>query len=744
MNEWYVKQRHGFVLLALVGAILMGMVWLAGVPQSVRAQETLLLNTSYKDATPRKVGAGGTVAYSIILNNDTPTTTTGIEVNDPLAPELSYVSFSARVIPEGAGVGLPSGSGVQFTVNPIAPGGTVTLSFQATVTTTMLPGDVITNTATITEGGIAFTRFVTVTVEDYPSAQIFEPWNNQLITTRGEFSIKGRTWTGDDPGFPEPPVLNAISNGGGLNDWYTVSWDAVPGAIAYILQESTDPYFSQIREEYTVTGGETSQYIDEQPRGRTYYYRAKTRTTVYESRWSAVQSVTVNSTGLLFTPLSAVRVVPSVAPLAAVAVPEVEVNIKKVGEVQPDNWQPATTITPDPVGDWWNWTYTWDLPVEDDAQYDIQVRAKGVGGGFDPEKIDAVTVTIRNGTRFVYLPLVMRRYPPIPYAPTLNVDSNDGYGTYQLSWVYTPATDPYKPTSYTFQEATNANFTNPTINETRTSPQAFTNKPVGTYYYRVRGHNAYGAGPWSNVRAIEVSSRGFYDNFSNPGSGWPRQVYSIDGRGVLDANYETSNNNPYYRMKILLNPLGLNNKRMGILPAPYTHHDRSYNVQVTHRFVKAVDEGGYAPANGKAGLIFYGTRTSGGTGYFETFYAVEWNFEGRCAISGYTNYTSDFGHHPYVPAAFLPRGTNDRFVYRNWGGWNDPPCPGLQAGYDKDARVRVEVRNDRFHVFLNDQYIGSYTFFGDLPGSPHVGLITGSWDITPIQSRFSSFSVVDK
>ncbi|MEJ5308630.1 MAG: DUF11 domain-containing protein [Anaerolineae bacterium] len=728
MNQWYTKKRHVFVLLTLVGAILMGLIWLVSVPRSASAQGTLLLNTSYKDATPRKVGAGGTVVYTIVLHNhDTLSTTGDIVVTDPLNEQLSFVIGSAAVDPYLAGYPVPTPIGAKFSVYPIAPGGTVTLSFQATVTTTVLPGDIITNTATITEGGVAFTRFVTVTVEDYPSAQINEPWNNQLITSRGTFTVKGRTWNGDHPAFPEPPVLNPISNGGGSNDWYMVSWTSVPNAIAYILQESTDPYFSQISNQYTVTGA-TSKYIENQPRGKTYYYRAKTRTTEYESRWSASQSVTVNASGVLFQPLDAEPIVPSVAPLAAAIAPTVEVNIKKVGAVQPDNWQQATTITADPTGDWWNWTYAWTLPTEDDAQYTIEVRARGISGNYDATKNDVITVTIRNGTRYVYLPIVMRRYPPVPYAPTLALPSNDTYGNYQLSWTYSPDTDPFKPVTYTLQEATDANFTNLLFNAAATSPRSYTNKAVGTYYYRVRGHNAYGAGSWSNVLTVVVKPKGFFDDFSNLGSGWPRQVFTVDGRGVLDAAYD----NGTYRMKILLNKDGLNNRRMGILPAPYTHTDNTYDVEVQHKFVKAVDQE-MEPYAGKAGIIFYGVRTSGGTGYFETPYIVEWNFEGQCSISRYLNYTYAQGFNQYVPVAWLERNP----ILLNW-----QKCPGLLTGYDKTNTARVEMRGNYINVYFNNSYVG--TFSATFSGSPHVGLVTGSWDRTPVQSHFDNFRVTDR
>ncbi|MGC9394694.1 MAG: hypothetical protein ACP5J4_07545 [Anaerolineae bacterium] len=728
MNQQYAKKRHVFVLMTLAGAILLGLVWLAGV-HSARAQGTLLLNTSYKDANPRNVGAGGTVDYFIVLNNDSFSTTTDIEVYDPLTPELSYVSFSARVIPEGAGVGLPSGSGVEFTVNPIAAGDTVTLSFQATVTTTVSPEDVITNTATITEGGLSFTRSAAITITDAPVVQIRQPVSGTLITANPgtDFVISGYAWdSSNDPGFPATPVIDSISTPSGGN--YFVNWTQGVDALAYHLQESTSPYFDENLVDYTPTTALDYHYVTGKSPG-TYYYRLRAVNSQGTSRWSDVHSVVV--TPALLGQLAA-GFEPSTTEMASAAIPSVFVRIN--GGV----WQ-AATVTEN-AGGYWDWDYTWSLPQEDDAVYTIEARSQDAGGNYG--EIDTILVTIRNGTRYVYLPLLMRRYPPIPYPPTLTLPSNDTYGNYQLSWSYTPATDPYKPTSYTFQEATNASFTSPTelTFPATTLSQLYTDKAVGTYYYRVRGNNDYGAGSWSNVQTVIVKAKGFYDNFSNPNSGWPKKVYYIDGRGVLDANYDSG----YYRMKILLNTYGLNNQRMGLLPAPYSHADRSYDLEVTHRFVKAVDEGGYSPAQGKAGLVFLGTRTDGGTGYFETFHAVEWNFEGRCAISGYTNYTTDFGHHPYVPAAYLPRGENDEFVYRNWGGWNDPPCPGLQAGYDKDVTVRVEVRNTQFSVFFNGYYIGTYSFKSGLPGEPHVGLITGSWDITPVQSRFDNFRVTDK
>ncbi len=724
MNQSSVYKKRTLTTLTLLAAILLGLVWLAGTSASARAQGTLLLGTSYKDATPKKVGPGGTVAYTVVLrNSDLVSTTSEIVVTDPLVANLSFVVGSAAVTPYPAGYSVPAPVGVKFIVNPIAPGGAVTLSFQATVATTVVPGDVITNTATITEGGVAFTRAVAVTIEDYPSAQINEPWNNQLFTTRGTFTIKGRAWNGEHPAFPEPPVLESISNNAGANDWYTVRWTTVPGAVAYILQESTDPYFVEIKQFSPVLSPTVQTLITAQPRGKTYYYRVKALKDVYESRWSAIQSVTVNATGLLVESLSEAPA-EFIAPLAVTAVPTVEINIKKVGAITPDNWQRVTNMVLDSSGGWWNWQFPWTLPMEDNAQYTIQVRAKGPSGDWDPLKLDTITVNIRNGIRYVYLPLIMRRYPPVPYAPTLNIVSNDTYGNYQLGWTYSPTDDPYKPPSYTFQEATNSSFTSPTISQTVASTTlswSFTNKTAGTYYYRVRGNNTYGAGPWSNVQTIVVNIRGFYDDFSNTASGWPRAVYwrgtqPVDGP-VFDVNYE----NGSYRAKIMLNKDGWNNRRMGFVKAPYTNLYTKYDVEVNHRFAQAEDQV-VPPDLGKAGLIFGANST------YSVVYVIEWNYEGSCAVSRYKNVTFPTTIFSFDNVSYL----------RGWGAG----CY-LNIGYDKHNLIKVSVSGNQATVYINGKSIGTFTD-GDITNYHNVGLMSGSWDRTPVESRFDDFRVTAK
>ncbi len=132
----------------------------------------------------------------------------------------------------------------------------------------------------------------------------------------------------------------------------------------------------------------------------------------------------------------------------------------------------------------------------------------------------------RVGGGLVYFPLISKRWPPIPYAPTLEEIANpDQEQDYTVNWTY-EYTDP-PVTHYTLQEAKNADFTQDVneFTEIASTSRSFADKDGGTYYYRVRGHNDDGPGPWSNVRSTTVELPfSYFDDFSDLGSGWPSLV----------------------------------------------------------------------------------------------------------------------------------------------------------------------------------------------------------------------------
>jgi len=120
-----------------------------------------------------------------------------------------------------------------------------------------------------------------------------------------------------------------------------------------------------------------------------------------------------------------------------------------------------------------------------------------------PDEV-VITVGSSSATHDLYIPLALRQYPPVPYAPTLNAIANDDHdGNYTVSW---NAANPKLEISYQLQEATNADFSNATtayggIDVVTT----ISGRAAGTYYYRVRGRNNFGDGAWSNVQAVQTA-----------------------------------------------------------------------------------------------------------------------------------------------------------------------------------------------------------------------------------------------
>lgn len=704
-HQWRDARRLAVAVTCLV-ALTAAFLLTNGGPQATLAVGESL-DTSTKEAFPEIVSPNGEVTYQIVVRSSSDTSGDVI-VEDALPTGLTYVSDSAAVSPEGAGTALPQPAlnRVTYTLLPMDAGDEVTLTLKALVASGLDSGEQITNTAVISDGTATLEKFAVVTVEGPPTARLDAPWDNQLITQRDTFEVKGRVWTeSQDPEFPNPPTLNPISYAPGDN-FYFVTWTSVSDALSYVLEEADNPNFSNAVEYASLTT--TTREFTNKAEG-TYYYRVKARNIPGESFWSNVVSVDVTSSRLA----AEAGTTDVVAPTAFSYEPVVEVNIRKVGEA--GTWTEVATVEQSSKGDWWDWSYDWDLPQEDDAQYIVEVRAMDLADNFDAALNDTVTVTIQNGTRFIYLPIIAKRYPPIPYPPALSLTSNDTWGNYTLSWSYNhPECPACVPTSYRFQESTDANFDTLTINEIRTSPQQFTNKPAGTYYYRVQGVNANGNGEWSQTVTVDVNTRGFSDDFSNSGSGWPRKTYYSDNRAVFNVDYE----NGSYRAKILRNDFGLNNKWMGIVKAPWDNTLNHYEVEVDHYFAKA-DDATADPTWGKAGLIF------GADSSYKNSFILEWNYDlGTCAVIKYDNIGSE------IVVVWTAGGVPKR----DWAA-----CP-IKTGYNQVNEARAVVNGNHATLYMNDAEI--YSFTDDDLGNRHkVGLMTGAWERTPVESRFDNFRV---
>jgi hypothetical protein len=132
------------------------------------------------------------------------------------------------------------------------------------------------------------------------------------------------------------------------------------------------------------------------------------------------------------------------------------------------------------------------VQVQSDAAYDYLAQVFWYDWGED-------------GDHFVYLPVIVRNLsPPVPYQPTLFVISNpDGDGEYNVSWTEEPVR---LADTYTLEEALDPAFSSGLRTVCTTAEQScdVTGRLAGTYYYRVRGYNSSGYGPYSNIESVTV------------------------------------------------------------------------------------------------------------------------------------------------------------------------------------------------------------------------------------------------
>ena len=152
-------------------------------------------------------------------------------------------------------------------------------------------------------------------------------------------------------------------------------------------------------------------------------------------------------------------------------------------------------------------TYTWNFGDNTTGNGDVVTHTYSNVGVYTAvvtasNIVNVVTATTTvDISAVVYLPMVAKRWPPLPDTPVLNAISNPGgVRNYAVTW-----NTAYLAETYTLQEATDAAFSSATTRYTGsgTSWNA-SNKSAGTYYYRVKATNSYGDSGWSNVQSVQV------------------------------------------------------------------------------------------------------------------------------------------------------------------------------------------------------------------------------------------------
>ena len=223
-----------------------------------------------KTAVSTGYGAGDTLSYAVSLVNAGPADVSGLTVTDDLGAyeldgtalyPLSYVDGTARLIVNGALQPAPTvtaGPPLVFSGINIPAGGSAVLVYEADVTgyAPLAPDSEITNTVTVTGGGVSVPLTASATVESLDSAELFiskalspcvVPANGE-ITYSFELTNTGNTEAGaaDEVVVRDDfdPILTNIAvsfNGAAWTRAVQYSYDEATGAFATLPGQITVP-----------------------------------------------------------------------------------------------------------------------------------------------------------------------------------------------------------------------------------------------------------------------------------------------------------------------------------------------------------------------------------------------------------------------------------------------------------------------------------------------------------------------
>ena len=157
-----------------------------------------------KTAVSTEYGAGDTLSYAVSLVNSGPTDVTGLTVTDDLGAyeldgatlyPLSYVDGTARLIVNGnlqAAPAVVAGPPLAFSGIDIPAGGSAVLAYEADVTgyAPLAPDSEITNTVTVTGGGVSvpLTASATVGTMDSSDLYISKALSPSIVPANGEIT----------------------------------------------------------------------------------------------------------------------------------------------------------------------------------------------------------------------------------------------------------------------------------------------------------------------------------------------------------------------------------------------------------------------------------------------------------------------------------------------------------------------------------------------------------------------------
>ncbi len=365
----------------------------------------------------------------------------------------------------------------------------------------------------------------------------------------------------------------------------------------------------------------------------------------------------------------------------------------------------------------WHWDESIFLDTLGDQEcYYIAFRFTSNGDGYVGRGAFVDYVRLQGEmTGYIYLPLVVRRWPPLPGPPALQgVDKLPNLADYELQWH--PSVWGTPVISYTLQEATTPSF-DAAVNYTSmvTAYQVIDQSP-GQYYYRVRAYNRWGLGPWSNMVSVTVASA-LYDDFDNPETGWSSRRTSSPDLALIKS---------YYSRGRLITSVE-DRFDFGIFSPMYEAPEPPYQITMKTRIVNKANMASYGIVFGANGGTFcYIDREHAGdaNGCFYHYYRLNIVWGGD-----YLKYNlkridyhrgGDEGRGNAYGVELVPFTWVDRWSqHDDWNIW------------------QVRVYHDGFEIYLNDEklsWVGNARYVDD----PFYGIFssTGEFNISKWEHEY--------
>ena len=226
------------------------------------------LSTSTKKVNNSEALPGGSLRYTIVVNNSGDTTANNVVVTDTLPTELTYDADSLVTVLSDAS---ETSSGVANDVvswnGSVDAGGSVKIIFNSVITDSVVVNDIITNTVDISGDGSLVSESAATTIVD--QLDFFFPIVFKAVPS---------------------PVLNTIASPGSNNQW-TVSWQEIdePG-VTYELEEDNDSLFSS-PDSFDNGTSLTKAFNHSESINNTYCYRVRALVGTLSSEWSNVKCV---------------------------------------------------------------------------------------------------------------------------------------------------------------------------------------------------------------------------------------------------------------------------------------------------------------------------------------------------------------------------------------------------------------------------------------------------------------------